>query len=109
MAAERSTRPHRRLSDRLDLLGVLTTLIGCFGASQVEVLDPHGHWRPVEIDRDVLVYRRWRLDGPLWEFHAAVDALKADDVPELYWRKVQASRARREETRRARHKPRGRP
>jgi hypothetical protein len=41
-----------------------------------------------------LAYRGRRLDGPLAEFHEAVDLLKADTVPQSYYEKVKASQAR---------------
>lgn len=37
-------------------------------------------------------YRRWRLDGPVAELHAAVDALRADTVPEAVYRAMQQRR-----------------
>ena len=37
-------------------------------------------------------YRRWRLDGPVAEFHAAVDALVRDTVPEGVYRAMQQRR-----------------
>jgi hypothetical protein len=43
------------------------------------------------VDRP-LRYRGRRLDGPAWEFHAAVDALQADTVPFTYYAKVLAAR-----------------
>jgi hypothetical protein len=39
-----------------------------------------------------LRYRGRRLDGPIREFHAAVDALEADTVPYTYYAKVLADR-----------------
>jgi hypothetical protein len=39
-------------------------------------------------------YRYWRLDGPLAEFHAAVDALGRDTVPEGVYRAMQQRRER---------------
>ena len=50
---------------------------------------PHG--QPA---RPRLGYRGRRLDGPTAEFHAAVDALEADTVPETYYQRVLASRER---------------
>jgi hypothetical protein len=51
----------------------------------------------------LLVYRGRRLDGPLEEFHTAVDLLlKDDDVPHSYYAKVIASHAREAEGRRDR-------
>jgi hypothetical protein len=44
--------------------------------------------------RPTLGYRGRRLDGPTPEFHAAVDALAADTVPETYYQRVLASRER---------------
>ena len=44
--------------------------------------------------RPQLRYRGRRLDGPTTEFHAAVDALEADTVPETYYQRVLASRER---------------
>jgi hypothetical protein len=37
-------------------------------------------------------YRRYRLDGPIQEFHSAVDALERDTVPYAYYLKVLAGR-----------------
>jgi hypothetical protein len=37
-------------------------------------------------------YRRWRLDGPVSEFHAAIDALQRDTVPEGVYRAMQQRR-----------------
>jgi hypothetical protein len=37
-------------------------------------------------------YRRWRLDGPVSEFHAAVDALERDTVPGAVYRAMQQRR-----------------
>jgi hypothetical protein len=37
-------------------------------------------------------YRGWRLDGPIQEFHRAVDALERDTVPYAYYLKVLAGR-----------------
>jgi hypothetical protein len=39
-----------------------------------------------------LRYRGRRLDGPIQQFHAAVDALKADTVPYAYYLRVLADR-----------------
>ena len=39
-----------------------------------------------------LRYRGRRLDGPIGQFHAAVDALEADTVPFAYYLKVLAGR-----------------
>ena len=39
-----------------------------------------------------LRYRGRRLDGPIQQFHAAVDALEADTVPYTYYAKVLAGR-----------------
>jgi hypothetical protein len=39
-----------------------------------------------------LRYRGHRLDGPVREFHAAIDALEADTVPFTYYLKVLAGR-----------------
>jgi hypothetical protein len=39
-----------------------------------------------------LRYRGRRLDGPIGQFHAAVDALEADTVPYAYYLKVLAGR-----------------
>jgi hypothetical protein len=39
-------------------------------------------------------YRGHRLDGPVDEFHDAVDWLRADTVPQSYYEKVKASQAR---------------
>ena len=49
------------------------------------------------LDRDrpaerPLRYRGRRLDGPIQQFHAAVDALEADTVPYAYYAKVLAGR-----------------
>jgi hypothetical protein len=40
-------------------------------------------------------YRHWRLDGPERELHAAVDALRADTVPEGVYQAIQRRRAER--------------
>jgi hypothetical protein len=37
-------------------------------------------------------YRGWRLDGPVQEFHRAVDELERDSVPYAYYLKVLAGR-----------------
>jgi hypothetical protein len=37
-------------------------------------------------------YRGHRLDGPIQEFHRAVDALERDSVPYAYYLKVLAGR-----------------
>ena len=37
-------------------------------------------------------YRGYRLDGPIQEFHRAVDALERDSVPYAYYLKVLAGR-----------------
>jgi hypothetical protein len=37
-------------------------------------------------------YRGYRLDGPIQEFHRAVDALERDTVPYAYYLKVLAGR-----------------
>jgi hypothetical protein len=37
-------------------------------------------------------YRGYRLDGPVEEFHRAVDALERDTVPYAYYLKVLAGR-----------------
>jgi hypothetical protein len=39
-----------------------------------------------------LRYRGHRLDGPIQEFHRAVDALERDTVPYAYYLKVLAGR-----------------
>ena len=39
-----------------------------------------------------LRYRGYRLDGPIQEFHRAVDALERDSVPHAYYLKVLAGR-----------------
>ena len=39
-----------------------------------------------------LRYRGYRLDGPIEEFHGAVDALERDTVPYAYYLKVLAGR-----------------
>jgi hypothetical protein len=39
-----------------------------------------------------LRYRGYRLDGPVEEFHRAVDALERDSVPYAYYLKVLAGR-----------------
>jgi hypothetical protein len=39
-----------------------------------------------------LRYRGYRLDGPVEEFHRAVDALERDTVPYTYYLKVLAGR-----------------
>jgi len=39
-----------------------------------------------------LRYRGRRLDGPIEQFHAAVDALEADTVPFTYYARVLAGR-----------------
>ena len=39
-----------------------------------------------------LRYRGYRLDGPIQEFHGAVDALERDTVPYTYYLKVLAGR-----------------
>ena len=41
----------------------------------------------------MIAYRGRRLDGPLREFHQAVDLLDADTVPESYYLLVMAGRA----------------
>jgi hypothetical protein len=46
--------------------------------------------RPTE--QPGLRYRGRRLDGPIQQFHAAVDALEADTVPYTYYAKVLAGR-----------------
>ena len=51
-------------------------------------------------------YRGHRLDGPLPEFHAAVDALQADTISQAAWQRMQARAAQRRaeaEARRLRH------
>jgi hypothetical protein len=40
-------------------------------------------------------YRRWRLDGPVSEFHAAVDALERDTVPEAVYQAIQRRQVER--------------
>jgi hypothetical protein len=40
-------------------------------------------------------YRRWRLDGPVAELHAAVDALRADTVSEGAYRAMQQRQVER--------------
>jgi len=40
-------------------------------------------------------YRGHRLDGPLDEFHAAVDALQADTISQAAWQRMQARAAQR--------------
>jgi hypothetical protein len=47
-----------------------------------------------------LRYRGRRLDGPIQQFHAAVDALEADTVPCTYYAKVLAGRDDRAATER---------
>jgi hypothetical protein len=42
--------------------------------------------------RRPLRYRGYRLDGPVLEFHGAVDALERDSVPYAYYLKVLAGR-----------------
>jgi hypothetical protein len=37
-------------------------------------------------------YRGYRLDGPIQEFHRAMDALERDTVPYTYYLKVLAGR-----------------
>jgi hypothetical protein len=49
---------------------------------------PTGNW-PAERP---LRYRGRRLDGPIEQFHAAVDLLEADTIPFTYYLKVQAGR-----------------
>jgi hypothetical protein len=39
-----------------------------------------------------LRYRGYRLDGPVEEFHSAVDGLERDTVPYAYYLKVLAGR-----------------
>lgn len=41
---------------------------------------------------DAFTYRGHRLDGSVEEFHAAVDALLADTVPQRYYEKVIAGK-----------------
>jgi hypothetical protein len=53
--------------------------------------------KPAELTRDPpaqrpLRYRGYRLDGPIKEFHRAVDALERDSVPYAYYLKVLAGR-----------------
>src|SRR4029450_12015019 len=43
-----------------------------------------------------LQYRGHRLDGPMPEFHAAVDALQADTISEAAWQRMQARAAQRQ-------------
>jgi hypothetical protein len=50
----------------------------------------------------LLAYRGRRLDGPLHEFHQAVDLLEDDTVPLSYYEQVLASQAREAEGRQAR-------
>jgi hypothetical protein len=47
---------------------------------------------PVRPAERPLRYRGWRLDGPIQQFHAAVDALDQDTVPYTYYAKVLAGR-----------------
>jgi hypothetical protein len=47
-----------------------------------------------------LRYRSRRLDGPIQQFHAAVDALEQDTVPYTYYAKVLAGRDHRAATER---------
>lgn len=44
-----------------------------------------------------LVYAGHRLTGTLAEFHAAVDQLEADTVPERFWQKVKFSQQQRQQ------------
>jgi hypothetical protein len=43
-------------------------------------------------DQPARRYRGHRLDGPVQEFHRAVDALERDTVPYAYYLKVRAGR-----------------
>jgi hypothetical protein len=54
--------------------------------------EPTGTADPDQPRRELLRYRGRRLDGPIREFHAAVDALEADTVPYTYYLKVLAGR-----------------
>lgn len=51
--------------------------------------------RHLQVVDSLLTYRGKRLDGPLGEFHDAVDLLEADTVPQTYYEKVLASREAR--------------
>lgn len=55
-------------------------------ADPIDTRDPD---RPAERP---LRYRGRRLDGPIQQFHAAVDALDQDTVPYTYYAKVLAGR-----------------
>ena len=54
--------------------------------------DPTGTPDPDRSAERPLRYRGRRLDGPIQQFHAAVDALEADTVPFTYYAKVLAGR-----------------
>jgi hypothetical protein len=58
--------------------------------------DPNPTYQPPDGQsaRPQLRYRGRRLVGPTGAFHAAVDALEADTVPETYYQRVLASRER---------------
>jgi hypothetical protein len=47
---------------------------------------------PVRPAERPLRYRGRRLDGPIQQFHAAIDALDHDTVPYTYYAKVLAGR-----------------
>jgi hypothetical protein len=54
--------------------------------------DPTGTPDPDRPAERPLRYRGRRLDGPIQQFHAAIDALEADTVPYTYYAKVLAGR-----------------
>jgi len=56
------------------------------------VADPTDSPNPGRPAERPLRYRGRRLDGPIQQFHAAVDALEADTVPYTYYAKVLAGR-----------------
>lgn len=72
---------------------VLATLRA--GLGEVEVVQPPSPTRPSPSYRPQRGRRDLPLAGDLDDFHAAVDRLEADTVPESYARAVQASKRRR--------------
>jgi hypothetical protein len=54
--------------------------------------EPAGPTRDATDDQPAQRYRGYRLDGPVDEFHGAVDALERDTVPYAYYLKVLAGR-----------------
>jgi hypothetical protein len=54
--------------------------------------DPTGNPASDQPAERPLRYHGRRLDGPIEQFHAAVDALEADTVPYAYYARVLASR-----------------